>query len=69
METYLTEMHLSSQKSQKSLLENMDPRSVIMLFDRPNRWIMSLSSSAAFFAIAWTSGLYLNHLENLSMQM
>jgi hypothetical protein len=51
-------MPLSSQKFQKSLPVNMNPRSVMMLLGRPKRWIISSSSSAAFFIVLETKGLY-----------
>jgi hypothetical protein len=66
---YLTNMPLSSQKFQKSLSVNVDPRSVMMLLGRPKWWIISSSSSAAFFAVPETKGLYSIHLENLSIMM
>jgi hypothetical protein len=47
-ETYLTTMPLSSQKFQKLLPVNMEPRLVIMLLGKPKWWIISSSSSAAF---------------------
>ena len=67
IDTYLIEMHRSSQKSQKWCPVNVVPRSVIMLFERLNLWMISSKSSTAFFAVAESSGLYSIHLENLSM--
>ena len=51
----------------KMVTVNVVLRSVIMLFGRPNLWMISSKSSTAFFAVAETSDLYLIHLENLSM--
>jgi hypothetical protein len=35
----------------------------MMLLGKPKQWIISSSSSAAFFAVPETKGLYLIHLE------
>jgi hypothetical protein len=64
---YLITMPLSSQKFQKLLPVNVDPRSVMMLLGRLKRWIISSSSSAAFFSVPETKGLYSIHLKNLSI--
>jgi hypothetical protein len=57
-------MPLSSQKFQKLLLVNVDPRLVMMLLGRPKWWIISSSSSAAFFVVPETKGLYSIYFEN-----
>ena len=51
----------------KMVTVNVVLRSVMMLFGRPNLWMISSKSSTAFFAVTETSGLYSIHLENLLM--
>jgi hypothetical protein len=44
---------------------NVDTRLVMMLLGRPKRWIISSSSSVAFFTVPETKGLYSIYFENL----
>ena len=65
-EAYLTSMQELSQKSQKDYDVKLEPRSVMMVWGNPNRWMMSEMKSTALSEDILAMGLYSIHLVNLS---
>ena len=65
-EAYLTSLQELSQKSQKNYDVKLEPRSVMIVWGNPNRWMMSEMKSTALSDEILTMGLYSIHLVNLS---
>jgi hypothetical protein len=64
----LTEFHCqqSSQNSKNFLSVNWEPLSVIMEFDSPNRWMMSVKNVTTYSTLRFVIGRASIHLENFS---
>jgi len=65
-DTYLISMLEFSQKSQNSYEVKFDPRSVMIVFGKPNLWSISLMNSTARSDDNFLIGLTSIHLVNLS---
>jgi hypothetical protein len=61
-------MWWSSQNSRNFLLVNWEPLSVMIEFDTPNLWMMSVKNDTAYSDLRLVIGRASIHFENLSTE-